>query len=121
MYKITINNLRKVHAIQDEFAAFFPQLKIEFYEKSNLAHGGRTEHFVKGNNMKIEHCRVHKNDGDISFNEEMNVGELKASFSNSFGLSIEVFHKSGKNEWSHLPVQDDEILKDINLKMKIVF
>lgn len=120
MYKITINNHRKVRAIQDEFNAFFPQLNIQFYVQSNHAHGGKTEHFISGSRMTLADCRNHKNDGEITISDLMNVGELKAFFANSFGLSVELFQKSGKNEWSHLPALDSDILKDINLKMKLV-
>ena len=32
--KITINDQRSQYAIQDEFCALFPNLKLEFYKKA---------------------------------------------------------------------------------------
>ena len=111
--KIVINNFRKVFAIQEEFSAMFPGLKIGFHAKASkegdapshklIMHGGRT----------LQDCRTVSRKGTIEILPSMNISELKNNFRNEYGLSAEIFQKSGNHE---NPVGDNLTLAETNKK-----
>ncbi|MEO6883913.1 MAG: hypothetical protein ABI199_07800 [Bacteroidia bacterium] len=112
--KIEINNRRKVFAVQEEFNHFFPNLKIEFYEKSNKSGGSPSEKLEKQSSKTLEECRTMHNDGFITISQEMSVGELKQRFRDVYGLSIDVLKKTSNNLWDQSPAYEKSILEYLN-------
>jgi hypothetical protein len=96
--KITINDNRKIYAIQEEFNQKFPFLKIEFYSKAHTLNGTPSKKIVKHGNKTIGECRTEHNKGEISISGEMTIADLKQRFGDVYGLSIRILRKS-ENDW----------------------
>ncbi len=113
--KIEINDKRKIYAVQEEFHNEFPYLKLEFYSKPHKKGGPHTQEFAVESSKLIGDCRSIHESGEISISPQLTVGELEQRFRDVYGLSVEVFRKSGKvwletietNKWS-LQKQNDE-------------
>ena len=111
--KIIINNYRKIFAVQQEFSAVFPDLKINFLAKPNTNGGTPVKKIVK-NSKSIGECRTIHSSGFITILPEMTVGELKQHFSDVYGLSIELFVKSGDNNWKESTLSENTLLSELN-------
>ncbi len=111
--KITINDHRKIFAIQDEFNKVFPFLKLEFFSKSHKAFGASSKKIIKKNSKCIHECRTIHNNGDVTITSNMTVNELEQNFSNMYGLNVQVFRKSGKS-WLETTVTDNWTLEEQN-------
>lgn len=112
--KIEINNHRKIYAIQKEFNASFPGLKIEFHEKPHKKDGPPSEKLVKSSSKTLAECRTLHNEGFISIHQQMTTGDLKQCFRDNFGLTIEVFQKTENNTWRKIPITEKSILDELN-------
>ena len=55
--EITINDHRKIFAIQKEFSDMFPFLRLEFYSKPHKAGGSASEKLMKHISKSIAECR----------------------------------------------------------------
>jgi len=93
--KITINDQRKIFAIQKEFNDMFPFLHLEFYSKSNNGGGVPSRKLMKHISKTIAECRTIHSSGFITIQPQMTVGELEQSFRDIYGLSVQIFHKLG--------------------------
>lgn len=113
--KIEINDNRKIYAIQEEFNTAYPYLKLEFFKKPHKKGGASPKEFVTESSKLIGQCRTIHNSGEITITPHLTVGELEEHFSSVYGLSVQVFRKSGKvwlettetDNWS-LQKQNDE-------------
>lgn len=113
--KIEINDNRKIYAIQEEFNQAFPYLKLEFFKKPHKKGGASPKEFVNEASKLIGECRTIHESGVINISPQLTVGELEENFSSVYGLSVQVFRKSGKvwlettetDNWS-LQKQNDE-------------
>ncbi|HEY1038677.1 MAG TPA: hypothetical protein VGF30_04690 [Bacteroidia bacterium] len=111
--KITINDKRKISAIQDKFVKIFPYLKLEFFSKAHKPGAGNPKKLLKDHSLTVGDCRsVHK-DGQITIRPSMTVTDLEQRFSTLFGLGVQVFRKSGK-VWLETTVTDDWTLEEQN-------
>ena len=115
--KIEINDHRKVHAIQEEFALAFPWLKLEFFEKPHKIGGASPKKQLVPASRTIGDCRTVHDSGTITINPEMTVAELEQSFSDVYGLSVQVFRKSGKT-WLETTTTDSWTLQRQNEEAK---
>lgn len=111
--KITINDHRKIFAIQEDFNTIFPYLKLEFFSKQHAQGGGTAKKFVKHNSKTLGECRTIHNSGDITINSSMSVNELEQHFADVYGLGVQVFRKSGKS-WLETTVTDNWTLEEQN-------
>ena len=103
--KITINDHRKIHAIQEEFTNAFPYLKIEFFAKPHASGGQSSKNLMKQSSKTLGECRTVHNKGVITISPEMTVDELEQRFMDVYGLSTQIFRKSG-NVWLETTVTD---------------
>lgn len=103
--KISINDHRKIHAIQEDFNKLFPYLKIEFFAKPHASGGQSSKKYMKSSSKTLGECRTIHNKGSISISPEMTVDELERRFMDVYGLSVQVFRKSGK-VWLETSVTD---------------
>lgn len=94
--KIEINDNRKVYAIQEEFNKAFPFLKLEFFSKPHKKGGASPKQFVTESSKLVGDCRTIHESGEISITPQLTVGELEERFASVYGLSVQVFRKSGK-------------------------
>lgn len=88
--KITINDHRKVAAIQQEFNSIFPDLKLEFHARPNTANGPPAEKLVKDGGKSLLECRSTHQKGVIEIDTNMSVDRIKEEFRDVFGLSVEI-------------------------------
>ncbi|MFY7943815.1 MAG: hypothetical protein ACOVNZ_04500 [Crocinitomicaceae bacterium] len=117
MYKIEINNQRKIKAIQNEFNEFFPHLKLAFYKVHHSSVYEQIKEFLD-EKYTLDKCRTKKNNGYIFLDEEMTAEDLKSSLRNDFGLNLDIFHKIGKEQWSVEPIPNNQQLKEINFEIQ---
>jgi hypothetical protein len=111
--KITINDKRKIFAIQEEFNIAFPFLRIEFFSKPHKPGAGSSKKFIKHSSKTLGECRTIHNAGSITISENMTVTELEQRFGDVYGLGVQVFRKSG-NVWLETTVTDGWTLKEQN-------
>ena len=95
--KIAINDHRKIFAIEEEFNAVFPYLKIEFLSKPHEPGGTAGKKLVANASKTLGECRTIHNKGEITISAGMTVAELEQRFEDVYGLSIRVFRKLGKS------------------------
>ena len=93
--KITINDKRKIFAIQKDFNEAFPYLKLEFFAKPHTVGGASPKKLMSTNTKTLGECRTIHNTGKITITPEMTVAELEQHFGDVYGLSVQVFRKSG--------------------------
>jgi hypothetical protein len=111
--KITINDKRKIFAIQEDFNELFPYLKLEFFSKPHKAGGASPKKLLKSNSKTLGECRTIHKTGTISITPQMTVTELEQHFADVYGLSVQVFRKSGKI-WLETTVTDSWTLEEQN-------
>jgi len=111
--EITINDNRKIFAIQKEFSDMFPFLKLEFYSKPHKSGGAPSTKPMKHISKTIAECRTIHSSGFITIQPQMTLGELEQGFRDVYGLSTQVFCKSG-NEWQETTGTDDRTLEKQN-------
>ncbi len=111
--KVTINDSRKISAIQEEFNAAFPYLKLEFFEKPHKPGGASPKRTVRHNSKTLGECRTLHNKGRIVITPDMTVTDLEQSFNTIYGLGVQVFRKSGKI-WLETTVTDGWTLEEQN-------
>ena len=111
--KITINDQRKIFAIQEEFNHFFPYLKLEFFSKPHTYGGANEKKFMKSNSKTLGECRTIHHAGQITIEPGMTVAELEQHFRDVFGLGVQVFRQSGRT-WLETTVTDGWTLEEQN-------
>lgn len=111
--KITINDHRKIFAIQEEFSEMFPYLKIEFFAKPHKAGGSSAKKLMKHPSKTLGECRTIHNKGTITITPQMTVADLEQNINDVYGLSVQVFRKSG-NAWLETTVTDGWTLEQQN-------
>lgn len=110
--KITINDRRKIFAIQEEFNAVFPYLRLEFFSKPHTSDGSSARN-IKHSSKTLGECRTIHNKGKITITPNMTVADVEQRFSDIYGLGIQVFRKSGK-AWLETTVTDGWTLEEQN-------
>lgn len=113
--EITINDHRKILAIQEEFSKNFPYLKLEFFSKPNKPDGVPSKKLVTNNNKTIGECRTIHTKGVLSINPQMKVIDLDQNFRDVYGLSVQVLRKSGK-AWLEATITDGWTLEEQNFQ-----
>lgn len=91
----------------------FPYLKIEFFSKVHKAGGGSPKKQMKQPDKTLGECRTIHTAGKINITPTMTVAELEKNFSTVYGLSTQVFRKSGK-VWLETTVTDGWTLQQQN-------
>lgn len=111
--RLEINDHRKVFALQEEFNAEYPFLKLEFFNKPHKTGAASSKKNLLPSAKTLGECRsVHKK-GFLTIQPQMTVSELESNFAEVYGLSVQVFRKSGKN-WLETSTTDDWTLAKQN-------
>ena len=111
--KIIINDHRKIFAIQEEFQKFFPYLKIEFFVKPHKQNGSSPKKMMKHSSKTLGECRTIHSKGTFTVTPQMTVADLEQNINDTYGLSVQVFRKSG-NAWLETSVTDNWTLEQQN-------
>jgi hypothetical protein len=94
--KLVINDSKTIKQVQDEFSSMFPYLKIEFFTKPHEARAGSKKQLLVGSNLSIGDIRKSHENGELYIVPHMTVTSLEQNFQMIFGLSVQVFRRSGK-------------------------
>ncbi len=110
---ITIHPNTKLVQLQEDFNKAFPFLKLEFFKHAHNVQEGNAKHDLisPADSAKAVYRKEAK--GHVLINEDMTVGELEQLLSHYFGLSAQVFRKSGRT-WLETTVTDDWTLRRQN-------
>ncbi|MBI4944954.1 MAG: hypothetical protein HY840_00975 [Bacteroidetes bacterium] len=111
--KIIINDHRKIFAIQKEFSEQFKKLKIEFFSRPHKSGAPSSKKMMKRHSKTLGECRVVHTKGMLSITPGMTVADLEQNFQNIYGLSVQVFRKSG-NSWLETTATDGWTLEEQN-------
>jgi hypothetical protein len=94
--EILVTDNKYIKEIQDEFQKRFPYLKIEFFRNTQKNNNSAPKSQLVSGKMTIGMIRTNHTDGPLNIAGSRSVGEVESDFQNKFGLSVEVFRKSGK-------------------------
>ncbi len=101
----------KLSLIKKEFNSAFPYLKLEFFkERHDLNKGNHRNQLIK-EDLLLKPLKT--NTSNIEVDENMPVSTLEELFNQLYGVSVQVFRKSGKI-WLETTVTDDWTLKKQN-------
>ncbi|MFM9009211.1 MAG: hypothetical protein ACKORE_11595, partial [Bacteroidota bacterium] len=92
---LEIRDSRKLHELQSEFSNAFPYLKLEFFKAPHRIGEASSRSQLHDQNKTVSDCRMKKSEGLLHINREMTVSQLEARLYDDFGLSAQVFRKSG--------------------------
>jgi hypothetical protein len=110
---LKIDNSKKIAVVKDEFNNLFPYLKLEFFRHKHGVHKANPKTDMLNPELSLKAIRKRVNEGEILINENMTVANLESLFQEIFGISAQVFRKSGKS-WLETSVTDDWTLKRQN-------
>lgn len=111
--KIEITDKRTISEIQDEFNKAFPYLKVEFFTKTHKERAGTAKKYIIANTKTLGECRTLHTNGAFFIVPKMTVLELEKEFNKTYGLSVQLFRKSGK-AWLETTVTDGWTLEEQN-------
>ncbi len=94
---------RKISEVQQDFTGAFPYLKDRYPASQRIA-----------NSRLLKEAWIRrKEESEIDINDLMSVSDLENAFMDRFGLSIQVFRRSG-NLWLETTMTDNWTLKQQN-------
>lgn len=93
--KIFIENNKSVSAIQNEFNAVFPNLRLEFFTKVHQKSESSLWDDLISPEKTLGQFRHKDFTGDIEILPEMTVTVLEETFHKKFGLYVQVYRRSG--------------------------
>lgn len=111
--KLEINADRLVKEVQTDFNQAFPFLKIEFFQKPHGVQQASNGKKMIAPATKFEALCKEPFCGNVEVYEDMTVAELEQNLRKEFGLSIQVFRKSG-NIWLETTMTDNWTLRQQN-------
>jgi hypothetical protein len=95
--KITINDLRKISAIQKEFNTVFPYLILQFLSKPPGKTAASPKKQMENSSETLGECRTIHTIGHIEISPSMTAADIEEQFRDRYGLTVQVFRKSGKS------------------------
>lgn len=110
---LKINAGEKLSAIKEEFNQTFPYLRLEFFKHKHKLHGANSKSDILQSDLTLRQLHRMADHHSIEINENMKVAALEELFQKEFGISVQVFRKSGRS-WLETTVTDDWTLKRQN-------
>lgn len=111
--EILISNKRKVSEIQKEFSKEYPFLRLEFFNQNHQKGLRGPKRHPFSTDVQIGDCRNMSQDGNIDIFPQMTVAQLEDTLKKQFGLSAQVFRKSG-SVWLETSITDGWSLEEQN-------
>ena len=109
--QLSINGERMISEVQQDFNSAYPFLKLEFFVNGMQKERRYSANQKIAHNRRLRDCWVKKKEiGTVEVEETMTVLELENAFMEEFGLSVQVFRKSG-NIWLETTMTDHWTLK----------
>jgi hypothetical protein len=111
---LVINGERTVSDIQKDFGAVYPFLKIEFFKNGKVRRDRYpTNKLIPGSQQLKNAWHWKKDNGLLAIEDAMTVTEFENALIDQFGLSAQVFRRSG-NLWLETTITDYWTLKQQN-------
>ncbi len=95
---LEIDDAKTFGDLQERFNLCFPNLKIEFYNKSHHWKGKSEEKFKIEPDVLIGKTRKNHEPGVIEIKSWHKTGEIEQKFKDQFGLHAQIFYSTG-NIW----------------------
>jgi hypothetical protein len=108
-----ITPIRTISEVQKDFNSMFPFLKIEFFNNRFNSRKDFTVAKIFPSSRKIGDIQLAVTDGNIGISGDMKVADLEKQFTGLFGLSVQVFRRSG-NLWLETTMTDSWTLQQQN-------
>lgn len=93
--EMKISDVKGIADLQKEFNRAFPFLKIEFFKKRHAVGKPSARAEMISSRLKIKDARTRHSEGVAHISSHMSVSEIENLFWEQFGLSVQVFRKSG--------------------------
>jgi hypothetical protein len=113
MISLPIQKEATIASIQQVFHAYFPFLKLEFYRNPHEVHALSKESEHLPSDMLVSTIPSFKESGVCMFSPSMKTGAFEQLMWDTFGLSIQIFRKSG-SVWLQSALTDDWTLEKQN-------
>ena len=111
---LEITGERLISDIQKDFCAVYPFLKIEFFKNGQVRRDRYPLNKLIPATQQVKNAWFWKKDkGVLSFNDTMTVTDFETALMDQFGLSAQVFRRSG-NLWLETTITDYWTLKQQN-------
>lgn len=111
--KLLINDTISVRDLQLAFNSWFPYLRMEFFRNMAEAEKKHQPNKVLPHHITIGEIWKKKEAAEIEIDENTRVKDLEKNFLDKFGVTIQVFRKSG-NLWLETTMTDNWTLKQQN-------
>ncbi len=111
--EILINDTRTISEVQRDFSKEFPFLKIEFFDAPHQAEKSLPKSKMYAHDRKLAACRKQHINGKVKIAKNQKVNDLENDLWVNFGLSAQVFRKSG-NLWIETSLTDSWTLEQQN-------
>jgi len=115
MVSVTINENQSLKSIKTAFNSQFPHLKVEFFSEAHGVGEASSPKAMYDENLLLKDIRSIKESGDFSVNGNTSTSSFESGFFNHFGVTIQVFRKSG-NIWLQTTTTDDWTLDEQEAK-----
>lgn len=105
---------RKISEVQQDFSGAFPYLKIEFFRNGEVRKDRYpASQMIAGSRFLRDAWSRKRGEGELDVSDLMTVSELENAFMDRYGLSVQVFRRSG-NLWLETTMTDNWTLKQQN-------
>lgn len=111
--RLTIGSDTRLSSLQSDFNNYFPYLKIEFFKIPHRIGEALAKNLIYDKNKIVRDCRLMKSEGFLEFNNVVTVSDFEQKFQKEFGLSVQVFRRSG-NVWLETSATDSWTLEQQN-------
>jgi hypothetical protein len=111
--EILIVDTKTISEVQREFNTEFPYLKIEFFDVPYKPETALPKSKIIAHDKKLSACRRMHSQGSLIVKETDKVSDLEKILWDQFGLSAQVFRKSG-NLWIETSLTDSWTLSRQN-------
>ncbi|HOS49086.1 MAG TPA: hypothetical protein PLG57_10645 [Bacteroidia bacterium] len=113
LMRLTIGGDTRLSSLQSDFNNYFPYLKIEFFKIPHRIGEALAKNLIYDKNKMVRDCRLMKSEGVLEFSNSMTVSDFEDKFQKEFGLSVQVFRRSG-NVWLETSATDSWTLEQQN-------
>jgi hypothetical protein len=111
---LEINGERLIGEIQKDFSSMYPFLKIEFFRNGKIRRDRYPiDKIIPSGKRLKEAWQWKKDQGKLEVSDKMSVTDFENAFMDEFGLSAQVFRRSG-NLWLETTITDYWTLKQQN-------
>jgi hypothetical protein len=91
---IEVKSDMMVKDLKKQFHGYYPNLKLEFFNQTSSEDGGNSKDQMLDNEALLN-AYTRNQSGTVEFTGNTSVRQFETLFSETFGLNVQVFRKSG--------------------------